>query len=469
MSFSKCLLIGAVLLIIQRMAFDAYFFLGLSSSLPPLDVEGSSVFILPTVADTNITRFNRKQRQKRQEKTYRSSSITFFEDTTSNKTKLAPTWHLHGSDENMQTEQLNVNSCFRKGLSFHCLPAVYIVGFEKCGTTVLNIWLSYHPNLKTNWAETRFFDKVRLNLTNAWHDYLPQLPSLEESDLGKVWTFEKSPAYSTNPSAARSMADLVPDARILFLTRNPTQRAYSMFLMYTHHYMDFTQAMFGNPMSLFVRNNRTNAVHYVKDYKLRKVPPGVGGTVVDPKQLNNLTQGDTWVYLNYPPTPHEFHKFVNRAIKIIKGRGLETQILDQTRGNRVLTGGLYGDFLEKIWLQNFEPHQLILVPSEDFFENSKVLDNVKTLQELLGLPVFDYSEIASNITGRMEIPASLGTVLNQKFNANVKGTLPMLSKTKKLLDDFYCESNRKLRELLGGRALPKGYACGGDDEETAEK
>jgi hypothetical protein len=35
-----------------------------------------------------------------------------------------------------------------------------IIGFEKCSTTQLMLWLSYHPNLLGKWSETRFFSSV---------------------------------------------------------------------------------------------------------------------------------------------------------------------------------------------------------------------------------------------------------------------------------------------------------------------
>ena len=87
----------------------------------------------------------------------------------------------------------------------------------------------------------------------------------------------------------------------------------------------------------------------------------------------------------------------------------------------------------------------------------------------------------------MEIKASLGTILNQNFNNNYKDEEfvekqeqsskhhhhhhQMKPETKKLLDDFYCESNRKLLNLFVGstdgqntnkirRSILKGYACG---------
>ena len=87
---------------------------------------------------------------------------------------------------------------------------------------------------------------------------------------------------------------------------------------------------------------------------------------------------------------------------------------------------------------------------------------MEKLQETLGLPLYDYSNIKwIRKNGRVSIisPASWA---NGILNSH-RGAPEMLNETRKLLDDFFCEENIKLSQLLGGRSLP-GYSCIGDHE-----
>ena len=497
----------------RQIIFDACFFFGWSSSLDPFNVDGSHIVyintnhnpnLIPTVSEYRRLSIHLREQRSQHQQQKQQDRITLFNDVNNNyQTRLSSTWKIyesHSHPEGINVEQVNSNTCFYKpGLlgigsstrSLLCLPAFYIVGFEKCGTTALNIWLSYHPNLKANWMEGRYFDQPNLTLQDQrWYtDYLPQLPTIDiATELGKVWTFEKSPAYSINPSAANAMSQIVPDAKILFLTRNPTDRAYSLFTMYTHHHLGIKQAIRQKlqPVSFFVQNQRNLEVHYIKD-------PGIGGTVVPSQYIPVNVENDTWTYLEYPPSPEDFHRYVSRMIQYYQDPINYQEMMKfqhQGRGQRVLSGGLYGDILTTLWLPKFSSNQLILLPSETFFDNNHVLQNIDALQQLLGIPHFDYIDIVSNITtttgGRMEIKSSLGTILNQNFNNNYKDDVrlekqeqssnhhhhhQMKPETKKLLDDFYCELNRRLLNLLVGstdgqnsnkirRSILRGYACG---------
>jgi hypothetical protein len=52
-----------------------------------------------------------------------------------------------------------------------CLPSFMIVGFEKCSTTQLLLWLTYHPNLLGKWKETRFFSTISSQVGNESRNY----------------------------------------------------------------------------------------------------------------------------------------------------------------------------------------------------------------------------------------------------------------------------------------------------------
>mmetsp|Transcript_43318 Transcript_43318/g.49944 ORF Transcript_43318/g.49944 Transcript_43318/m.49944 type:complete len:209 (+) Transcript_43318:2-628(+) len=205
------------------------------------------------------------------------------------------------------------------------------------------------------------------------------------------------------------------------------------------------------------------------------------------------------MYLNHPPDPEDFDRYIryviskhnksNQIMNISPSNTTKKSHSPQSststpsykytrkmsdRGSRILTGGLYGPYIEQ-WLQYFQPTSLIVIPSEDFFSPNEVVLSMTNLQEVLGLPKMDYQSLLKkdSQTGRFEIPRSLGTILNRQFNSNnnVKdkhassssSSSHILPQTKKLLDDFYCESNRQLKRLTNSNrhSLTKldDYSC----------
>jgi hypothetical protein len=282
-----------------------------------------------------------------------------------------------------------------------------------------------------------------------------------------------------------------------------------MFRMYTNHYVSVVDGIRGRPRSYFVKNLVTGDVRYIGDnfrdlHKLKKktnrLPPGEGGTLVPfalappSSGTNNITsikEEEEWIYLDSNPDPVDFDRYIKYAIS---KHNKSNRIIDDfssknktkksipphttsastlpflrkmsDRGARILTGGLYGLYIEQ-WLQHFPPTSLIVIPSEDFFASNEVVRSMKQLQQVLGLPIIDYQTLLKKDphSNRYEMPSSIGTILNRQFNSNnVKGTAGatrssssfdklsssssnMLPQTQHLLDDFYCEPNQQLKRL----------------------
>ena len=97
---------------------------------------------------------------------------------THNSFALPRTWSILDDDDCLNTSQLDANVCIMKHKrskvvndvassrkinqhdSVACLPSLVIAGFEKCSTTQLLLWLSYHPNILGRWQETRFYSTI---------------------------------------------------------------------------------------------------------------------------------------------------------------------------------------------------------------------------------------------------------------------------------------------------------------------
>jgi hypothetical protein len=128
------------------------------------------------------------------------------------------------------------------------LPNLLIIGAMKCGTSALHRYLAAHPEIAmASPKELNFFVGP---------------PTVPEGDGGWSWhrgnwhrgtawyrrqfadapvRGEASPAYTSPsfPEVPGRMAGVVPDARLVYLVRDPLARAVSQYL---HHRADGTEA-----------------------------------------------------------------------------------------------------------------------------------------------------------------------------------------------------------------------------------
>lgn len=113
------------------------------------------------------------------------------------------------------------------------LPDFIIVGATKAGTTSLDFYLSLHPEIQmARPKEPRFFIDApepmgRWRKGSEWYRGLFQ--------GGKRICGEASPAYTHAPAlpgVPERIARVVPEARLIYLVREPLERLKSHFLMH---------------------------------------------------------------------------------------------------------------------------------------------------------------------------------------------------------------------------------------------
>ncbi len=105
------------------------------------------------------------------------------------------------------------------------LPDFLVIGAQKCGTSSLYQLLRRHPDVE--WAtkkEVHYFD---VNFDEGVEWYRSHFPIL--SGRRKLVTGEASPYYLFHPRAAERASEVVPDARLISMLRNPVDRAYSHY------------------------------------------------------------------------------------------------------------------------------------------------------------------------------------------------------------------------------------------------
>jgi len=110
------------------------------------------------------------------------------------------------------------------------LPDFLIIGEAKTGTTFLYYLLTRHPYVEpAATKEVRYFDRRRQDFRGNLDWYRSQFPPPTWREGRRVITGEASPYYMYHPHAARRAAEVVPEARIIALLRDPVERAYSEY------------------------------------------------------------------------------------------------------------------------------------------------------------------------------------------------------------------------------------------------
>eukprot|EP00939_MAST-03C_sp_MAST-3C-sp1_P002425 g2425.t1 len=133
-----------------------------------------------------------------------------------------------------------------------CLPLFLILGTQKSGTTELMNWLNAHPSLRSvgSRGEAHFFDFLRKkvdvehppvlfkdyahvvgrSVEEVWKDYIdhPTFSMKDDSEIGRVFLFDKTPAYFDRADPA-DVAKMMPSVRLIVLTRDPAERLNSAF------------------------------------------------------------------------------------------------------------------------------------------------------------------------------------------------------------------------------------------------
>jgi hypothetical protein len=108
---------------------------------------------------------------------------------------------------------------------FRPLPDFLVLGAQKAGTTALYEYLRRHPQITgPSWKEVSFFDRHWARGERWYRGNFPNLARTREKLVG-----EASPSYVFHPLAPQRVQEVVPDARLIVLVRNPVDRALSQY------------------------------------------------------------------------------------------------------------------------------------------------------------------------------------------------------------------------------------------------
>ncbi|HSM06108.1 MAG TPA: sulfotransferase [Longimicrobiales bacterium] len=179
------------------------------------------------------------------------------------------------------------------------LPTFIIIGAQKCGTTSLHTYLGLHPEIGVSREkELNFFlrpDGERdLDWYRSWFD--PSKPVRGEA----------SPGYTNHPlrqGVPERMHAVVPDARLIFVVRDPLKRALSQYRHYCADRREDRSAeeALGKPGSKYIVRSRYafQLDRYLPIYPLERI------LVVQQERLldrREETLSDIFRWLGVDPT-----------------------------------------------------------------------------------------------------------------------------------------------------------------------
>ncbi len=221
------------------------------------------------------------------------------------------------------------------------LPDFVIIGAQKCGTTSLYDHLCRHSQIcSALLKEVHFFDDGFHRGVPWYRSNFPlcsKISRRQKHELHDVLTGESSPRYLFHPHAPARMAQVIPDARLIVLLRNPVERAYA-------HYQ---------------HNLRRRREPLSFEEAIRGEDARLAG------ELEKLLADETYFSFNYT-----HFSYVKR--------------------------GIYVDQIEA-FRRHFADDRILVLQSEDFFQN--VQQNVDRVFEFLGVEPYALGDVRPQNVG----------------------------------------------------------------------
>lgn len=142
------------------------------------------------------------------------------------------------------------------------LPDFLICGAQKAGTTSLNFYLRNHPGIYIPWKkELHFFDNDS-NFNKGIQWYTKQFSRADKDSI----TGESTPIYMYLDKVPVRIAGAIPSVRIIFILRNPVERAWSHYwdsVKRGRESLSFKEAIMAEPARLKMGENEKRFYSYI--------------------------------------------------------------------------------------------------------------------------------------------------------------------------------------------------------------
>ena len=131
-------------------------------------------------------------------------------------------------ERSISFKKIDLGNQEKSTLSSNRLPDFMVLGAPKCGTTALYGYLVKHPQvLPPLTKEPQFFSKNESYKLGLGY-YKSFFPSFTDH---QYLTFEASVAYLASQLAPRRIKEAIPNLKLVFIFRNPADRAISDYYM----------------------------------------------------------------------------------------------------------------------------------------------------------------------------------------------------------------------------------------------
>ena len=156
--------------------------------------------------------------------------------------------------EDSDSEYINIDANIQKRF-----PTTIIIGAQKCGTTALLNFLSYHPSVACNtYKEAHYFDNYDNSRDYSYRSYLRYVPFSRPDQI----TIEKTPKYFRLQNIPLLMYNyqkfIQKRLKFILIVRNPIKRAISHVYHTERHKrikVENLSAMLTEPANFFVKGS----------------------------------------------------------------------------------------------------------------------------------------------------------------------------------------------------------------------
>jgi len=261
--------------------------------------------------------------------------------------------------------------------------------------------------------EVRFFGKY--DPETSFSDYLSFFPSMRDVKASRkhfAITGEASPSYMFYSGVAHQIQKFLPKIKLIALLRDPIDRLNSHY----HH-------------SLLSQNISSSGVF-----------PKIGEFVdAELEIIDWCVQGDPSILVKNEPKLHRQFLQCHKNYTEVIG-GTDSNLKRRLWDLQLITRGLYFVQLSS-YLEKFPPDQILVLKSEDFFQNtSQIMQQVTDFLEIKAINWHRIVKKRHNFGERNKILES---------DPSEKRNPPLDFGLQQKLRAFYAIHNQKLREVVG--------------------
>lgn len=305
------------------------------------------------------------------------------------------------------------------------LPSFIIVGGQKCGTTSLYSYLIQHPQILSlapdtdafGGKEVRFFSSKFVHYNQSMDAYMKNFfsfDSITEKDR-KYITGEGTPEYLNTLDAPARIKKYLPDAKLIFMFREPVDRAYSNYNHGKRTDLKKQRYTGGNDFETLANAE----LQLIEDCLQTDAQPW-----------------DSFMQCHYKKTQQKAAE-LNIPVYQVLNNNVEVRL------NWLLTTLIKSTYVRHLenYLKNFDPSQMLVIKSEDFFSNTAAV-----LKKVCNFLEISYDQEWENeIHGKVFNFGPQNRIQENNASYEYEDVKPEL---RRKLQDYFKPYNDKLKKYL---------------------